>query len=150
MEINNLVKLTLITLTLASSLPTVSHAMSEMEINSEGDDLYYDESTNNGYSIDDSINNDFYSDDRHNTINNHNYSNYSYDYNSFGHYKSMRRSDDNSDYFSAGISSYQGTSTGPGPNGGYPGSPRGTYQTNYFNTTDNSAYYNNTPLRRQY
>ncbi len=24
-------------------------------------------------------------------------------------------------------SSYQGTTTGPGPNGGYPGSPRGTY-----------------------
>lgn len=24
-------------------------------------------------------------------------------------------------------SSYQGTTTGPGPNGGYPGSPRGSY-----------------------
>lgn len=28
-----------------------------------------------------------------------------------------------------GQSSYQGTSTGPGPNGGYPGTPRGTYNT---------------------
>lgn len=27
-------------------------------------------------------------------------------------------------------SSYQGTTTGPGPNGGYPGTPRGSYDTN--------------------
>ena len=25
-------------------------------------------------------------------------------------------------------SSYQGTTTGPGPNGGYPGSPKGSYE----------------------
>lgn len=42
---------------------------------------------------------------------------------------------DNSDYFTTGISSYQGTSTGPGPNGGYPGTPRGSYQTNYIDRT---------------
>lgn len=36
-------------------------------------------------------------------------------------------------FFSAGVSSYQGTSTGPGPNGGYPGTPRGIYETNYVN-----------------
>lgn len=45
------------------------------------------------------------------------------------------RSFDNSDNFSSGISSYQGTSTGPGPNGGYPGTPRGTYPTNYVDTS---------------
>lgn len=28
-----------------------------------------------------------------------------------------------------GTSSYQGTSTGPGPNDGYPGSPKGSYKT---------------------
>ena len=39
------------------------------------------------------------------------------------------------DYFSSGISSYQGTSTGPGPNGGYPGSPRGIYPTHYVDTS---------------
>lgn len=27
-------------------------------------------------------------------------------------------------------SSYQGTTTGPGPNGGYPGTPRGAYDVN--------------------
>lgn len=27
----------------------------------------------------------------------------------------------------SGMSSYQGTTTGPGPNGGYPGTPRGSY-----------------------
>lgn len=42
---------------------------------------------------------------------------------------------DNSDNFSSGISSYQGTSTGPGPNGGYPGAPRGIYPTNYVDTS---------------
>lgn len=42
---------------------------------------------------------------------------------------------DNSNNFSSGISSYQGTSTGPGPNGGYPGTPRGIYQTNYIDTS---------------
>jgi len=36
--------------------------------------------------------------------------------------------------FPSGISSYQGTSTGPGPNGGYPGAPRGIYPTNYLDT----------------
>ncbi len=30
----------------------------------------------------------------------------------------------------SGMSSYQGTTTGPGPNGGYPGSPRGSYNVN--------------------
>lgn len=30
----------------------------------------------------------------------------------------------------SGMSSYQGTTTGPGPNGGYPGSPRGFYNVN--------------------
>ena len=39
------------------------------------------------------------------------------------------------DDFNAGISSYQGTSTGPGPNGGYPGTPHGVYRTRYI---DNS------------
>lgn len=47
---------------------------------------------------------------------------------------------DNSDNFTSGISSYQGTSTGPGPNGGYPGTPRGIYHTNYVNR---SIYPNN-------
>lgn len=42
------------------------------------------------------------------------------------------RTFDNSNNFSSGISSYQGTSTGPGPNGGYPGTPRGIYPTNYI------------------
>lgn len=37
--------------------------------------------------------------------------------------------------FPSGISSYQGTSTGPGPNGGYPGAPRGIYPTNYVDTS---------------
>jgi hypothetical protein len=50
---------------------------------------------------------------------------------SFGKMNFGRRRFDNSDNFSSGISSYQGTSTGPGPNGGYPGTPRGIYQTNY-------------------
>jgi hypothetical protein len=76
----------------------------------------------------------------------HEYS-YSYDYNLFGHpYQNSLSSRgfnsdaylheryDNSNNFSAGISSYQGTSTGPGPNGGYPGTPRGTYNTNYYPT----------------
>ncbi|MFI0434874.1 MAG: hypothetical protein ACH350_03975 [Parachlamydiaceae bacterium] len=38
-------------------------------------------------------------------------------------------------YITSGISSYQGTSTGPGPNGGYPGAPRGIYQTHYVDTS---------------
>lgn len=59
-----------------------------------------------------------------------------------GNLTSMRRYD-NSQFFSSGISSYQGTSTGPGPNGGYPGSPRGTYQTNYYDT----SIYPNTYMR---
>lgn len=42
---------------------------------------------------------------------------------------------DNTANFSSGISSYQGTSTGPGPNGGYPGAPRGVYETNYIDHT---------------
>lgn len=42
---------------------------------------------------------------------------------------------DNSNNFSSGISSYQGTSTGPGPNGGYPGTPHGIYPTNYVDTS---------------
>jgi hypothetical protein len=44
----------------------------------------------------------------------------------------LHRRYDNSTNFSSGISSYQGTSTGPGPNGGYPGTPRGVYKTRYF------------------
>lgn len=48
---------------------------------------------------------------------------------------------DNSDNFTSGISSYQGTSTGPGPNGGYPGAPRGIYETNYItHPTYNNSY----------
>ncbi len=58
-------------------------------------------------------------------------------------YLHFGRKFDNSDNFSSGISSYQGTSTGPGPNGGYPGTPHGTYQTNYFNT----SIYPNTYMR---
>jgi|GEM_PF-4087187 len=49
------------------------------------------------------------------------------------------RSFDNSDNFSSGLSSYQGTSTGSGPNGGYTGTPRGTYETHYFNKSLNST-----------
>lgn len=55
------------------------------------------------------------------------------------------RSFDNSDNFSSGISSYQGTSTGPGPNGGYPGTPRGTYPTHYIDT----SIYPNSYMRSQ-
>lgn len=44
----------------------------------------------------------------------------------------LHRRYDNSTNFSSGISSYQGTSTGPGPNGGYPGTPRGVYKTRYI------------------
>lgn len=33
------------------------------------------------------------------------------------------------DNMNAGSSSYQGTTTGPGPNDGYPGTPRGSYNT---------------------
>lgn len=36
-----------------------------------------------------------------------------------------------------GYSSYQGTTTGPGPNGGYPGTPRGNYRTTYKQQTEN-------------
>ncbi len=43
------------------------------------------------------------------------------------------RSYNNAENFSSGVSSYQGTSTGPGPNGGYPGTPRGNYTTKYVN-----------------
>lgn len=46
-----------------------------------------------------------------------------------------RTHDDSINFFSSGVSSYQGTSTGPGPNGGYPGTPHGTYQTDYYNST---------------
>jgi hypothetical protein len=68
---------------------------------------------------------------------------YHYEYysrrpNEFGRtssYLSFGRKFDNSDNFSSGISSYQGTSTGPGPNGGYPGTPHGIYPTNYVNTS---------------
>jgi hypothetical protein len=60
-------------------------------------------------------------------------------YRGSGGYIHFGRSFDNSDNFSSGISSYQGTSTGPGPNGGYPGAPRGVYPTNYV---DNSIYPN--------
>lgn len=60
-------------------------------------------------------------------------------YRGSGNYIHFGRSFDNSDNFTSGISSYQGTSTGPGPNGGYPGTPRGIYQTNYV---DNSIYPN--------
>lgn len=35
--------------------------------------------------------------------------------------------------FNTGTSSYQGTTTGPGPNDGYPGAPRGSYNTNSSN-----------------
>lgn len=49
------------------------------------------------------------------------------------------RNYDNSYNFTSGISSYQGTSTGPGLNGGYAGTPRGVYQTNYV---DRSIYPN--------
>lgn len=38
---------------------------------------------------------------------------------------------DYSDMYNSDQSSYQGTTTGPGPNGGYPGAPRGSYKTNY-------------------
>lgn len=31
----------------------------------------------------------------------------------------------------SGSSSYQGTTSGPGPNGGYPATPRGSYETDY-------------------
>lgn len=76
------------------------------------------------------------------------YSNPDYHYNNPNYYGHMTggyrdsngsirfgRSFDNSDHFTSGISSYQGTSTGPGPNGGYPGTPRGTYPTNYVDTS---------------
>lgn len=53
---------------------------------------------------------------------------------------------DNSDNFTSGISSYQGTSTGPGPNGGYPGAPHGIYQTHYIDTSIYpNSYYQITP-----
>lgn len=52
---------------------------------------------------------------------------------------------DNSSNFSTGISSYQGTSTGPGPNGGYPGAPHGIYPTNYIDT----SIYPNTYMQTQ-
>jgi hypothetical protein len=82
----------------------------------------------------------YYSDSRHDFINNYSSPDYSYDYNSLARYRRIKN-DNDSGNFSAGISSYQGTSTGPGPNGGYPGSPRGVYRTHYFNTKDNSDYY---------
>lgn len=56
-------------------------------------------------------------------------------YRGSGGYIHFGRSFDNSDNFTSGISSYQGTSTGPGPNGGYPGTPRGIYPTNYVDTS---------------
>jgi hypothetical protein len=56
-------------------------------------------------------------------------------YRGTGGYIHFGRRFDNSNNFSSGISSYQGTSTGPGPNGGYPGTPRGIYPTRYFDTS---------------
>lgn len=53
---------------------------------------------------------------------------------------------DYSEDFSGGVSSYQGTSTGPGPNGGYPGAPRGVYQTHYVDT----SIYPNTYMQVQF
>lgn len=39
--------------------------------------------------------------------------------------------------YSSGTSSYQGTTQGPGPNGGYPGTPKGSYNTHYYNSSGN-------------
>lgn len=44
-------------------------------------------------------------------------------------------------------SSYSGTSTGPGPNDGYPGTPAGSYNTNYESTINGNGA-NNAPNRR--
>lgn len=59
-------------------------------------------------------------------------------------YAYINRGYDNSSYFSSGISSYQGTSTGPGPNGGYPGTPKGVYPTNYYPPSSSPAPYTHT------
>lgn len=41
------------------------------------------------------------------------------------------RAEDNMGYMNdSDASSYQGTTTGPGPNGGYPGAPHGSYNSN--------------------
>lgn len=64
---------------------------------------------------------------------NHYYKDHSGNFNSDAY---LHRRYELSDNFSGGISSYQGTSTGPGPNGGYPGAPRGTYKTRYYETTN--------------
>lgn len=74
----------------------------------------------------------------------HGYSGPSYYYgNSSNRHINFGKRFDNSDNFTSGVSSYQGTSTGPGPNGGYPGTPHGIYQTNYYDT----SIYPNTYMR---
>lgn len=60
------------------------------------------------------------------------------------HHSYSNDNDDDSDNYLSDMSSYQGTTTGPGPNGGYPAAPRGNYQTNYdSNTHDWNAHSNN-------
>lgn len=77
------------------------------------------------------------------------YHDYDYQFKNYGrysttavgyHYTHPYRLYSNFEDFNGGISSYQGTSTGPGPNGGYPGSPRGTYKT-YYNAAAHPINY---------
>lgn len=105
-------------------LPMLSHAQDYYS-------YYYTDHYGPGY---DSMNGDYSSID-YNYNNPHYYGNMDGGYKGFNGYIRFGRSFDNTENFSSGISSYQGTSTGPGPNGGYPGSPRGIYPTNYLDTS---------------
>lgn len=61
---------------------------------------------------------------------------YSYEYNLRGGARfgmGFNQFNEPGDPFSSGVSSYQGTTTGPGPNSGYSATPHGVYETNYYN-----------------
>lgn len=146
MRKNTMMKLTLIPLIIGLILPVFNQAQEQWDVN--GTPYYYP----TGYYPSGDGRYDYYGEPE-------TYTQIDYSYNSPRYYGHMdggyrdahgmirfgRRIDISDDTFSAGISSYQGTSTGPGPNGGYPGAPRGIYPTNYVNT----SIYPNTYMKIQ-
>jgi len=124
-----------------SIIPTINHAqvMSNFKASSTKDRANTPPYSAN-WNDDSSYSSNTYSINNYNTPEYNTNSRYYYSHVNGGYKRSdgyihLGRSFDNSDNFSSGISSYQGTSTGPGPNGGYPGAPHGTYPTHYVDTS---------------
>ncbi len=147
MDQKNLAKVIVFTFALMISMPIAS----QMAPDTEGftwTEPYQMPVINNSYY---EMNDQYYRDNNYDPYNGYSVSTYNHDYDNNYNYaytlharckrnaskgfnsdSYLHRRYDNSTNFSSGISSYQGTSTGPGPNGGYPGSPRGVYKTHYI------------------